>query len=727
MLEYGLEWHSLDSYFQFKEITAPGTPQDDHLRLYAKDNGSGVSALYYKDDAGTEVGPLAGGSGVATRVAFWSSTTALSSDASFYWDNTNKWLGIGSSTPLAAIDIYGTSAALATVSIQRTTGQGSFWGYRVTGSANTVDQALAMFGGGGSHTGLTADRAVQALLGFYAAETWTVSAKGEYATLEITPTGSTSRNTVARFDANTGGGRITVGGGTAVLTSNTSLEFQPKAGQAPSVLIRGNAYGSGIFMNYQGTHARGVSGTPTATQADDVIARFSGLMYGASQYSAGRVVAMDFFAAENATNTANGTYITFGTTPTGSVTIAERLRIGPAGQIGIGGATYGTSGNLLRSNGSAAAVSWQDHTADFLSQYALLAGRSGGQILKGGTASGDDLTFNSTAHATKGTIFFGASAAYDEVNGRIGIGTTTPEQMVHVQKDTESALDVGILADSYNDNDAMVNFFAMRRRLGTIGAQTAVTSNKLLGNIYFQGSSGTNESTHIGNGASIAGFASENWSTTSTPGYIKFNTTPSGSLTLTEAMRITAAGFVGIGATSPVSPLEVNKTVTNNSASHAMATIGGTLNGNSGGASGEMFSMHMSSYFQPSASISLASGFRTDITADPGTGVTINSYLGGRYVIYTGSSAGAITNLYGMEMVPVYGSIKPTSAYGLNIANFGSASITTAVGIAIAKPTNATNNFYMSFDTADATDPTGTVQGRIPVLIAGVLRYLAYY
>lgn len=57
-----------------------------------------------------------------------------------------------------------------------------------------------------------------------------------------------------------------------------------------------------------------------------------------------------------------------------------------------------------------------DHTI-----YALLAGRSGGQTLVGGTASGDDLTLSSSAHGTKGDIILGTSR-YDEVNNRLGIG-----------------------------------------------------------------------------------------------------------------------------------------------------------------------------------------------------------------------------------------------------------------------------------------------------------------
>ena len=39
---------------------------------------------------------------------------------------------------------------------------------------------------------------------------------------------------------------------------------------------------------------------------------------------------------------------------------AERYRIGTAGQLGIGGANYGTTGQVLTSNGSGSAPSWQD-------------------------------------------------------------------------------------------------------------------------------------------------------------------------------------------------------------------------------------------------------------------------------------------------------------------------------------------------------------------------------
>ena len=64
--------------------------------------------------------------------------------------------------------------------------------------------------------------------------------------------------------------------------------------------------------------------------------------------------------------------------------IGERLRIGPAGQIGLGGANYGTSGQVLTSQGSGSAVAWTTLSSGLYSGVALLqdqksSGTHGGQ------------------------------------------------------------------------------------------------------------------------------------------------------------------------------------------------------------------------------------------------------------------------------------------------------------------------------------------------------------
>ena len=62
------------------------------------------------------------------------------------------------------------------------------------------------------------------------------------------------------------------------------------------------------------------------------------------------------FVIESRNDTSDGQIIFRGRDNTGTT---ERLRIGSAGQIGLGGANYGTSGQVLTSNGSGSAPTWQ--------------------------------------------------------------------------------------------------------------------------------------------------------------------------------------------------------------------------------------------------------------------------------------------------------------------------------------------------------------------------------
>jgi hypothetical protein len=41
----------------------------------------------------------------------------------------------------------------------------------------------------------------------------------------------------------------------------------------------------------------------------------------------------------------------------------ERIRVGPAGQLGIAGANYGTAGQVIKSGGSGGAIAWGDASA----------------------------------------------------------------------------------------------------------------------------------------------------------------------------------------------------------------------------------------------------------------------------------------------------------------------------------------------------------------------------
>jgi hypothetical protein len=51
------------------------------------------------------------GTGAATRVAFWSSGSAISSSSALNWDNTNGYLGVNTASPVAQLQVRGNAVA----------------------------------------------------------------------------------------------------------------------------------------------------------------------------------------------------------------------------------------------------------------------------------------------------------------------------------------------------------------------------------------------------------------------------------------------------------------------------------------------------------------------------------------------------------------------------------------------------------------------------------------
>jgi hypothetical protein len=99
-------------------------------------------------------------------------------------------------------------------------------------------------------------------------------------------------------------------------------------------------YGNTLNVNsVVGRAARGTSASPTAVQAGDTIAGLAARGYGATAFAAGGRGTISIYAAENWTDSVQGTYITFSTTPIGSTTLGENLRISSAGlSVGTGAA-----------------------------------------------------------------------------------------------------------------------------------------------------------------------------------------------------------------------------------------------------------------------------------------------------------------------------------------------------------------------------------------------------
>lgn len=91
---------------------------------------------------------------------------------------------------------------------------------------------------------------------------------------------------------------------------------------------------------------------------------------------------------------------------------------------------------------------------DVHTQYAAILGRAGGQVINGGTASGENLTLVSTTNATKGKIIFGSNSAFDQVNTRLGIGTASPSNPFVVTHSTNSVSNTAYLENTSTGNSA---------------------------------------------------------------------------------------------------------------------------------------------------------------------------------------------------------------------------------------------------------------------------------
>lgn len=115
--------------------------------------------------------------------------------------------------------------------------------------------------------------------------------------------------------------------------------------------------------------------------------------------------------------------------------------------------TFADADTLITDDhGSLQGLTDDDHT-----QYVLLAGRSGGQQVYGGTAAGNDLTLTATSHATPGDIIFETDDAYQAMRifaaGYVTVGAAafTPASTY------QNAGDFSVENDAYVGGNAEIN------------------------------------------------------------------------------------------------------------------------------------------------------------------------------------------------------------------------------------------------------------------------------
>jgi hypothetical protein len=195
--------------------------------------------------------------------------------------------------------------------------------------------------------------------------------------------------------------------------------------QVDPAAIAIDGYGA-VGINFIGRRAEGTLAAPSAILSGDNIMAMQGRGYGATKFSTSSRAYMKFFAAENWTDAAQGTYISLATTPTGTAAAAERLRITAAGNVGIGttAPAYPLSVNGVIQS-SAGGFRFPDNTVQ---TTAAVGGGAGvtlsspdGSITVGGTGTAPTVKVNSSVIQARvsGTCSSGYAVASIKQDGTV--------------------------------------------------------------------------------------------------------------------------------------------------------------------------------------------------------------------------------------------------------------------------------------------------------------------
>jgi hypothetical protein len=245
---------------------------------------------------------------------------------------------------------------------------------------------------------------------------------------------SATDEAIARFDTTTGkliqnssatindSGQLALNTGAAFGTALLTLRSDASASTTPSIAMDG--YGGSVY-NIGFRRANGTIASPTATLATTIISILGATTGDGTTYA--NTSAIQSALEATATPTSQPTALLFAVTPSGSISRGEVLRLRSTGAVAFSGATnYGTSGQVLQSNGNAAPT-WTNTPTLTGTNFSAIPNSALSNSTISGVALGGSL-FNLTAGTgvsfSAGTTYNGSTAITINATGTGGTVTS---------------------------------------------------------------------------------------------------------------------------------------------------------------------------------------------------------------------------------------------------------------------------------------------------------------
>ena len=412
------------------------------------------------------------GTGAAGQVTFFSATSTVTGDNDLYWDNTNKRLGIKTTTPGVSLDIFGS-------------------GLRVTTNAGALSA--------GYFAQLYSDYGSNALrLKSRAGDVFRATDFGQAVSIL---TGTTASGTSERLHINSSG-NVGIG------TSSPSAKLHVDGTLIATGVSQLGSGGANVYLTSSSAGSVGI-GTSSPAYKLDVTGDSSSGVIAARNSANGR----DTFRSENAAGTrtvnigndANGHGLVLVRASGGTVTnyiTGNGNSYFNAGNVGIGTSSPAFKTTIYSSGttDSFPLVVGQGNAANEFVGIGLSGFIASNGAVKAAMVLNRDSTYgvgdihflnNTTQDNTNATL--SDSRLVIKKSGNVGIGTTTPLGELHVK-------DVGAIYTSLSGSDSAVNFVEGGGNPWRIGNRSADDSFR-----FSQSSSslGTNVRFIIANGGNV--------------------------------------------------------------------------------------------------------------------------------------------------------------------------------------------------------------------------------